>query len=108
MHGRVPNHMRPDTPIFNFKDEPSAPMREEIALLEIEGYSVHREWANGIELRKKSGVGSLGILGRCVLAFLMPVIFIPFFGRTILEIISGYKYRVFVTRDLFEPRVFLC
>ncbi|MES2018350.1 MAG: hypothetical protein V4484_17820 [Pseudomonadota bacterium] len=100
--------MSTDKSAFPFKNAPSEPVLAEIATLEGDGYFVHREWANGIELRKKSKVGYLGTLARCLLSIVAPVIFIPFFGRTILDSIFGFKYRVFVSRDPSSPRVRLC
>jgi hypothetical protein len=100
--------MSTDKSAFRFKDEPSERVLEEIASLERDGYFVHREWANGVELRKKSQVGDLGLAVRCLLALVAPVIFLPFFGRTILDTMFGFKYRVFVTRDSSTPQVKLC
>ena len=82
-------------------------MRAEIAALEADGFVMYREWANGLELRKASTIGSFGIFGRCALAFLAPVIFIPLFGRAILAVICGYECRVVLTRDATDPKVIL-
>lgn len=100
--------MRTDRPAFHFKDVPSVQVLAEIAALEREGYFVHREWRNGVELRKKSQVGYLGLLIRCLLVVIAPVVFLPFFGRTILDKIFGFKYRVLVTVDPSAPQVILC
>jgi hypothetical protein len=69
---------------------------DEIAYLQLLDYAVHKEWKNGVELRKKSGVGDVGFALRslCVLCF--PVLGILFFGRTVLDVFYGYKYRAFV------------
>jgi hypothetical protein len=100
--------MNTDRSAYPFKDAPSEPVLAEIVALEGDGYFIYREWANGIELRKKSKVGYLGTLVRCLLSVVAPVIFIPFFGRTILDGIYGFKYRIFVTRDPSTPKVTLC
>jgi hypothetical protein len=97
-----------DNASFQFKEKPSGTALAEIAALEQEGYFIHREWANGVELRKPSMIGAFGMSVRCLLVLLMPVVFLPFFGRSILSVILGYKLRVFVTRDAPEPRLFLC
>ena len=100
--------MSSDTSPFHFKEKPTGPLLAEIATLEHDGYFIHREWANGVELRKRSTVGSFGMTARCLLALLMPVIFLPFFGRAILDVVFGYKVRVLVTREEPEPRLILC
>jgi hypothetical protein len=94
-------------PADHLDSEPSVPMQAEIAALEADGYVIYRAWANGIELRKKLKVGSVGTFGRCVLVLLAPVIFVPLFGRAILAVVSGYEYRVFLTRDAIEPKILL-
>jgi hypothetical protein len=100
--------MSTETSPFRFKVEPPALVLAEISLLEREGYFVHREWANGVELRKASRVGYFGMTVRCLLSVAIPVIFLPFFGRTIVDKIFGFKYRVFVARELSNPQMRLC
>jgi len=92
---------------LRFNEHPPAAVLAEIVRLEGDGYFIHREWANGFELRKKSRVSNTGLLARSLLTIAIPVIFLPLFGRTILDKVFGFKYRVFVTRDSVAPQVLL-
>lgn len=106
-HVKVLSDMGFDTSPFHFKEKPSDMLLAEIATLEQDGYFIHREWANGVELRKRSTVGSFGMTARCLVVLFIPVIFLPFFGRPILDVIQGYKFRILVTREMPEPRLIL-
>jgi len=80
-------------------------MLDEIKRLELDGYVLHKEWENGIELRKMSSCSDFGILARCVAMFCCTTCTFPFFFRTILDRVFGYRYQAFVTRSADNPEV---
>ena len=91
---------------YKFQLDPPPASLAEITRLEGDGYRVHKEWENGIEMRKKNKIGALGAAILCFPVYFAPIIALPLFGRSILDVLLGYKYRAFVTRDPDEPKVF--
>lgn len=79
-------HLRQDLPVAT---------RAELERLVSDGYWIHKEWSNGIELRK--GKKFRGWL--LLLQVLCPVVLFPGFARSVLNNFCGYRYRVFVTID---------
>ncbi|MFL6658733.1 MAG: hypothetical protein ACJ8GW_11710 [Massilia sp.] len=70
--------------------------RDQIAHLEQLGYVVYKEWGNGVELRKKTAVSDVGFALRCLCILCVPVLGMPFFGRAVLDVLCGFKFRAFV------------
>jgi hypothetical protein len=91
---------------YQFKKEMPPLVVAGINRLQGNGYFIHKEWENGVEMRRKSAVRTLGIFIRSACILFFPIIGIPFFGRTILDVIYGYKCRIFVLRDHQSPEVF--
>jgi hypothetical protein len=88
---------------YQFRQEIPAATRLEVERLISDGYSVYKEWSNGIELRK--GKNFRGWL--LFLQVLFPVALFPGFMRSVVNNFYGYRYRVLVTIDASEPRVMM-
>jgi hypothetical protein len=90
---------------FEFQIPPHPKMLDEIKRLELDGYVLHKEWENGIELRKKNMCSDLGLLVRCMAMLCCTAYTFPFFFHTILDRVFGYRYQAFVTRSAENPEV---
>ena len=78
----------------------------EVELLELDGYVFHKEWENGVEMRKgRSFRGWLFALHGLIVVVAPSFIGI-LFARSIANNLFGYKHRVFVTRDAEEVECF--
>jgi hypothetical protein len=78
----------------------------EIALLELDGYVIHKEWENGVEMRKgRSFRGWLFAL-HTLIVVVAPSFIGILFARSIANNLVGYKHRVFVTRGAEEAELF--
>lgn len=75
----------------------------ELEQLIFDGYWIHKEWSNGIELRK--GKKFRGWL--LFLQVLCPAVLFPGFVRSIVNNFYGYRYRLFVTIDADEPKIIM-
>lgn len=80
---------------FPFQREVPAACLLEIERLQTDGYVIHKEWANGIELRKGKPFRGW-LLG---LQVLFPMWLFPGVMRCVVDNLFGYKYRVLVARD---------
>lgn len=93
------------TNVYPFKKSIPFEALQEISLLVEDGYVVHKEWANGVELRK-------GKTFRVwLLAFhllLLPVLLFPGVIRSIVDNFFGYKHRVFVRCDEAKCDIHFC
>jgi hypothetical protein len=71
------------------------------------GYVVHKEWANGIEMRKGKPLREwlLAIHVLAVIAF--PLLVLPLFIRPIGNNLFGCKHRMLVTLDPDHAEFFL-
>jgi hypothetical protein len=87
------------------RDLPSATAAE-VALLQDDGYRIHKEWMNGIELRKGKPFREWLLALHIAAILFFPILLLPGFMRGAVNNLFGYKYRVFVTLDLNEPDVF--
>ncbi len=78
----------------------------EVALLELDGYVFHKEWENGVEMRKgRSFRGWLFCL-HALIVVIAPSFIGILFARSIANNLFGHKHRVFVTRDAEEAELF--
>jgi hypothetical protein len=84
-----------------FRREISPATRDELQLLISDGYWIHKEWSNGIELRK--GKKFRGWI--LFLQVLCPVLLFPGFMRSVVDNLCGYRYRLIVTIDAGEPKI---
>ena len=78
----------------------------EVELLQLDGYVFHKEWENGVEMRKgRSFRGWLFAL-HALIVVVAPSCIGILFARSIGNNLFGYKHRVFVTRDTEEAELF--
>jgi len=87
-------HFRQSIPVISL---------QEIERLVSDGYRIHKEWSNGIELRKGNGFRAWLLC----LQVLFPFLLFPGFMRSVANNFYGYRYRLFVTFDAKEPRVLM-
>lgn len=88
---------------YSLKRELPAATLVEIERLQMDDYVIHKEWANGIEMRKGKPFRPW-LLGLHV-AF--PFLLFPGFMRSVVDNLFGYKHRVLVSLDLNEPKIHL-
>jgi len=88
---------------YQFRQEIPIATRLEVEQLVSDGYSIYKEWSNGIELRK--GKNFRGWL--LFLQILFPLVLFPGFMRSVVNNFYGYQYRLFVTIDACEPRIIM-
>jgi hypothetical protein len=88
---------------YQFRQEIPAATRLEVERLVSDGYSIYKEWNNGIELRK--GKGFRGWL--LFVQVLFPFVLFPGFMRSVVNNFYGYRYRLFVTMDASEPKIMM-
>lgn len=88
---------------YQFRLELPATTRLELERLLSDGYWVHKEWSNGIELRK--GKNFRGWL--LFLQVLVPVVLFPGFMRSVVNNFYGYRNRVFLTIDASNPQIMM-
>lgn len=84
---------------YTFRREIPHSTRHELEQLISDGYWIHKEWGNGIELRK--GKKFRGWL--LLLQVLCPVVLFPGFMRSVVN--NFFGYRLFVTFDENEPKI---
>ncbi len=78
----------------------------EVELLELDGYVFHKEWENGVEMRKgRSFRGWLFAL-HALIVVVAPSFIGILFARSIANNLFGYKHRVFVTHNAEEVELF--
>lgn len=78
----------------------------EVELLEQDGYVFHKEWENGVEMRKgRSFRGWLFAL-HALIVLVVPSVIGILCARSIANNLFGYKHRVFITRDAEEVELF--
>ncbi|HEY8025922.1 MAG TPA: hypothetical protein VIF60_15255 [Burkholderiaceae bacterium] len=92
---------------FQFQSELPSSTAAEIARLEADGYLIHKEWINGVELRKGKPFRVWLLVLHAFALLIFPVLLVPGLMRSAVDNLFGYKYRVFVTRDSQEAAVFL-
>jgi hypothetical protein len=88
---------------YQFRGEIPVAIRDKLEQLVLDGYWIHKEWSNGIELRK--GKGFRGWL--LFLQVLCPVMLFPGFMRSVVNNFFGYRYRLFVTIDVGELKIIM-
>lgn len=88
---------------YQFERELPAATSAEIARLQMDGYIVHKEWTNGIELRKGKPFRSWLL----ALQVIFPFWLFPGVMRSVVDNLFGYKHRVLVTRDQNDSKVIL-
>ena len=88
---------------YQFRRESPANTRDVLEWLVTDGYWIHKEWSNGIELRK--GKGFRG--GLLLLQVLFPFVLFPGFMRSVVNNFGGYRYRLLVTIDSNEPKIIM-
>lgn len=89
--------------VYQFRQEIPVATRLEVERLRRDGYVIHKEWGNGIELRK--GKPFRGWL--LLLHVLFPAFLFPGFMRSLVDNFFGYQYRLFVTLDENAPSVLM-
>jgi hypothetical protein len=92
---------------YQFERELPAATMAEIMALQDDEYIIHKEWANGIELRKGKPFRDWLLALHVLMLVCFPILLIPGFMRSFINNIYGYKFRYFVTFDQPEPNVFL-
>ncbi|MES2315967.1 MAG: hypothetical protein V4631_00605 [Pseudomonadota bacterium] len=75
--------------------------------LQTAGYVVHKEWINGIEMRKGKPMREWLLVCQILLVVAMPLLMLPLFVRSIGNNLFGYKHRVLVTIDSADADFFL-
>jgi len=88
---------------YQFRQEIPAATRLELERLVSDGYWIHKEWRNGIELRK--GKEFRGWL--LFLQVLFPFVLFPGFMRGVVNNFYGYRHRMFVSIDVSEPKIMM-
>jgi hypothetical protein len=86
---------------FQFQRVLPAATLAAIVRLQADGYVIHKELINGIELRK----GKLFRDWLLALQVIFPVLLFPGYMRSVIDNLYGYKHRVLVTLDAVEPQV---
>jgi len=86
---------------YQFRIKIPSATRLELERLISDGYWIHKEWSNGVELRK--GKKFRGWL--LFLQVLFPLALFPGFMRSVVNNLFGYRHRVFVTVDAGEPKI---
>ena len=88
---------------YHFRRDIPAGTRAELERLMSDGYWIHKEWSNGIELRK--GKKFRGWL--LLVQVLCPVVLLPGFMRSVVNNFCGYRYRLLVAIDADEPQIMM-
>jgi hypothetical protein len=88
---------------YQFSRQLPAAVLAEISRLQDDGYVIHQEWANGVELRKGKPFRVWLLVLQCV----FPYFVFPGYMRLFVDNVYGYKFRLFVTLDPDEPKVLL-
>lgn len=88
---------------YQFRGKIPSATLDELERLVSDGYWIHKEWSNGIELR--TGKKFRGWL--LFLQVLFPAMLFPGFMRSVVNNLCGYRYRLFVTNDANEPKIMM-
>ena len=78
----------------------------EVEILELDGYVFHKEWENGVEMRKGRIFRGWLFALHVLIVVVAPSFIGILFARSISNNLFGYKHRVFVTRDADEVELF--
>jgi len=78
----------------------------EVELLEQDSYVFHKEWENGVEMRKGRCFRGWLFALQALIVVIAPSFIGILFARSIANNLFGYKHRVFITRDAEEVELF--
>jgi hypothetical protein len=88
-----------DADLFQFQREMPHATLALVAELRAEGYVIHKEWTNGIEMRKGKPLRVWLLVFHILLVTVLPAFLLPLFIRSIGNNLWGYKHRRLVTID---------